>query len=77
MLELIKNENGTLAVENGDKNLLEITEVMLTDIRSIAVDKPVKSVPIASLEALGGSAASLLPKLRTVTETISFNTQGL
>ena len=77
MAEIIKQEKGTVAADWGNKNLLETTENMLTDIRSITSDKPVRSVPIASLAALGGSTASLSPALRTVTETMTVNTQGL
>ena len=77
MAELIKQEKGTVAADQGKKNLLETTENMLTDIRSVASDKTVRSIPIASLAALGGSAASLSPALRTVTETMTVNTQGL
>ena len=77
MAEIIKQEAGILAADQGNKNLLEATENMLTDIRSIASDKQVRSVPIASLTALGGSAASLSPALRTVTETTTVNAKGL
>ncbi len=77
MAELIKQEKGSVAADQGNKNLLETMENMLTDIRSVASDKQVRSIPIASLAALGGSAASLSPALRTVTETMTVNTQGL
>lgn len=77
MAEIIKLETGVVAARQDDKNILEATENMLTDIRSIASDKQVRSVPIASLVALGGSAASLSPALRTVTETMTVNAQGL
>ena len=77
MAEIIKQEAGAVAYRQESNNLLEATENMLTDIRSIASDKQVRSVPIASLAALGGSAASLSPALRTVTETMSVNAQGL
>ena len=77
MAEIIKQEAGAVAYRQESNNLLEATENMLTDIRSIALDKQVRSVPIASLAALGGSAASLSPALRTVTETMTVNAQGL
>ena len=77
MAEIIKLETGVVAARQDDKNILEATENMLTDIRSIASDKQVRSVPIASLAALGGSAASLSPALRTVTETMTVNAKGL
>ena len=77
MAEIIKQEAGAVAYRQESNNLLKATENMLTDIRSIASDKKVRSVPIASLAALGGSAASLSPALRTVTETMTVNAQGL
>ena len=77
MAEIIKLETGAVAARQDDKNILEATENMLTDIRSIASDKQIRSVPIASLAALGGSAASLSPALRTLTETMTVNAQGL
>ena len=77
MAEIIKLETGAIADKQDGNDLLEVTENMLTDIRSIASDKQVRSVPIASLAALGGSAASLSPALRTVTETMTVNAQGL
>ena len=77
MAEIIKLEAGAVADRQDDNNMLEATENMLTDIRSIASDKQVRSVPIASLAALGGSAASLSPALRTVTETTTVNANGL
>ena len=77
MAEIIKLETGAVADRQDGNNLLEATENMLTDIRFIASDKQVRSVPIASLAALGGSAASLSPALRTVTETTTVNAKGL
>ena len=77
MAEIIKQEAGAVAARQDDKNILEATENMLTDIRSITSDKQIRSVPIASLAALGGSAASLSPALRTVTETMTVNAKGL
>ena len=77
MAEIIKLETGAVVARQDDKNILEATDNMLTDIRSITSDKQIRSVPIASLAALGGSAASLSPALRTVTETMTVNAQGL
>ncbi len=77
MAEIIKLEAGAVADRQDDNNMLEATENMLTDIRSVTSDKQVRSVPIASLASLGGSAASLSPALRTVTETTTVNAKGL
>ncbi len=77
MADIIKMDNREMVPQEGRGNLLEATEDMLTDIRFPSADKPVRSVPLASLGVLGGSAASLSPALRTVTETTMVNTQGL
>ncbi len=77
MAEIIKLENSAVMSKKDDKKMLETAEDMLKDIRSIAADKHVRSVPIASLAALGESASSLSPTLRTVTQTMTVNTKGL
>ena len=77
MAKIIKLENSAIVHREDEEKLLESTESMLADIRSVSADKQVRSIPIASLAALGGSAASLSPALRTVTETMTVNTQGL
>ncbi len=80
MAEIIKLKNTAVVPKEAGGDLietLEAREVMLADIESTAAGKQVRSVPIASLTALGGSAASLSPALRTVTETMTVNTQGL
>ena len=77
MAEIIKMKNDKLMPTEDYKNIIEKTEGMLNDISSITSDKHVRSVPIAALASLGGSAASLSPALRTVTENLTINTQGL
>ncbi len=46
MAEIIKLEAGAVADRQDDNNMLEATENMLTDIRSVTSDKQVRSVPI-------------------------------
>ena len=77
MAEIIKMKNDKLMPTEDYKNIIEKTEGMLNDISSITSVKHVRSVPIAALSSLGGSAASLSPALRTVTENLTINTQGL
>ncbi len=77
MADIIKMDNRAIVPQDGRENIFKATEDMLTNIRSLSHDKPVRSVPLASLGVLGGSAASLSPALRTVTETTMINTQGL
>lgn len=61
----------------GAAGLAGITEGILFDERANIRDKPVMSMPIAQLSALGGGVASLLPLFRTVTQTTTFNVDGL
>lgn len=58
-------------------NLAEITEEMLLDVRKEIANTNTLSVPIAELALLGTGVSSLLPALRTVTQTSTINTQGL
>lgn len=61
----------------GAADLSEIAEGILFDARANIRDKPVMSMPIAQLSALGSGVASLLPLFRTVTQTTTFNLDGL
>jgi len=50
---------------------------MLLDARKEIANTKTLSVPIAELALLGTGVASLIPALRKVTQTTTFNTQGL
>ncbi|RGC73536.1 hypothetical protein DW655_03530 [Lachnospiraceae bacterium AM23-2LB] len=54
-----------------------MTEEMLLDARKEIANTKTLSVPIAELALLGTGVASLIPALRKVTQTTTFNTQGL
>lgn len=58
-------------------NLAEITEDMLLDVRKEIANANTLSVPIAELALLGFGVSSLIPALRTVTQTSTINTHGL
>lgn len=58
-------------------NLADMTEEMLMDIRRELPSTKTLSVPIAELSLLGAGVSSLIPALRTVTQTTIINTQGL
>lgn len=58
-------------------NLVELTGEMLIDIRKEIANNKTISMPIAELALLGTGVSSLLPTLRTVTQTTTFNVQGL
>lgn len=73
--EIVTEQNGEIVRECND--LAEMTEEMLLDARKEIANTKTLSVPIAELALLGTGVASLIPALRTVTQTTIFNTQGL
>lgn len=58
-------------------NLVEISEGILYDVQTDITREKTLSMPIAELAALGTGVSSLIPALRTVTQTTTVNTQGL
>ena len=60
---------------NGN-NLAEATNNILSDIRTTPQASSI-SMPITQLATLGAGVSSLIPVLRTVTHTTSFDAQGL
>ena len=73
--EIVTEQNGEIVREcNG---LAEMTEEMLLDARKEIANTKTLSAPIAELALLGTGVASLIPALRKVTQTTTFNTQGL
>lgn len=54
-----------------------MTEEMLMDARKGIANTKTLSMPIAELALLGAGVSSLIPALRTVTQTTTINTQGL
>lgn len=69
--DIVTEQNGEIVRECND--LAEMTEEMLMDIRKEIENTKTLSVPIAELALLGTGVASLIPVLRTVTQTITFN----
>lgn len=64
--------------EPGCKNsIAEMSNVILLETRSELTQENSVSVPIAELAALGGAVSSLIPALRTVTQTTTVGTSGL
>lgn len=72
---IVTEQNGEILRECHD--LAEMTEEMLLDARKEIANTKTLSVPIAELALLGTGVASLIPALRRVTQTTTFNTQGL
>ena len=79
MAKIIKMSNFELAnlEEINENTLMEITDGLLFDARNEIAEKKLLSVPIAELATLGAGVSSLLPALRTVTQTTTVNTSGL
>lgn len=84
MNNIIKfNDNTTDVAEQNDESirechdLAEMTEEMLMDARKEIANTKTLSMPIAELALLGAGVSSLIPALRTVTQTTTINTQGL
>lgn len=73
--EIVTEQNVEIVRECND--LAEMTEEMLLDARKEIANTKTLSVPIAELALLGTGVASLIPSLRKVTQTTTFNTQGL
>lgn len=78
MSNIIKIQNKSNAdLRQEEADLVEVTEGILADNRTDISSLCCRSMPIAQLSTLGGGAASLLPALRTVTETRTVDAQGL
>lgn len=78
MAEII-NPNSELAQsqEINETALMEIANGLLFDARAAIPEQKTLSVPLAQLATLGAGVSSLLPALRTVTQTTTINTSGL
>lgn len=62
---------------DGSNSLERLTDALLEDARKSIDTKEALKMPIAELSMLGTSVASLLPVLNTLTDTKTFNTDGL
>lgn len=79
MADIINMPNSKVALsdEIGESTLTEIADGLLFDARAEIADQKTLSVPITQLATLGAGVSSLLPALRTVTQTTTINTTGL
>lgn len=79
MAEIIKTPNSELAPpeEINEGALIELSNGLLFDARAEISEQKTLSVPLAQLATLGAGVSSLLPALRTVTQTTTMNTSGL
>lgn len=79
MADIIKIPNSeiTPSEEINESALMEITDGLLFDARTNITEQKSLSVPISQLATLGAGVSSLIPALRTVTQTTTINTTGL
>ena len=78
MGEIINTNTAIETQPGGDTGaLLDITQSLLTDARTVLNSRDVLSVPIAELSTLGAGVSSLIPALNTVTQTKSIAADGL
>jgi hypothetical protein len=84
MSEIIKLQNKNSKDEQSDniivrneQLLAEKTSGMLADVSAEMIRNQSLSMPIAQLATLGAGVSSLLPALRTVTQTTTITTDGL
>ena len=60
-----------------DNQIVELSEMMLSQVSIEITEENSMSVPIGELAALGGAVASMLPTFRTITETTFIDGKGL
>lgn len=83
MSEIINIENTGFATANTDIELMNqcdmvaVSERMLADVRDSLNSSTTLSIPIAQISMLGAGVSSLIPALRTITQTTTVGTQGL
>lgn len=69
--------NDSSEITRTGNDLIEITDGILLDARTDISKENTISMPIAQLATLGAGVSSLIPALRTVTQTTTVSTQGL
>jgi len=80
MDEIIRLGNmseNTSEIAGTDTDIAEVTERILSDVRADSSAAATFSLPIAQLATLGAGVSSLIPALRTVTQTVTINSSGL
>ena len=60
-----------------DNDLIQLTDNVIFDTRTDVSQKETMSISIAQLAALGAGVSSLIPALRTITQTTTFDTTGI
>ena len=73
--ELVKAD--TELAQQRENSLIDMAKAMLMETRAELTEDNSISMPIGELAALGGVVSSLIPALRTVTQTTSVDASGL
>lgn len=78
MSEAVKlQKSGAAAPAEMQNELRQVTDALLMDGGAAPARYQTMSVPITSLASLGAAVSSMVPALRTVTETTTVNMKGL
>lgn len=75
--ETEKGSKGNLSENNKAFELADISAKLIDDAREALPANRTIRLPIASLSSFGAGVSSLIPALRTVTQTTTVNTSGL
>lgn len=73
----IHTDNLTSSEISDNNGIIKISDNLLFDARNEIANQKSYSVPIAQLSTLGAGVSSLIPTLRTVTQTTTINMPGL
>ena len=80
MGEIIKIDSanqGDTEMIRDERGIMDSAQNILSDTLSDTTNRKTLSMPIAQLATLGAGVSSLLPALRTITQTTTIETQGL
>lgn len=81
MGEIVKLEKNLEFDSSGntheEADIIALSEELLLSTRRDIEEKRTISMPLAEMATLGAGVASLLPAFRTVTQTTTFNTEGM
>ena len=75
IINIQNDENNEIVRQDAD--LIKISESLLLDTKTDIAKCTSLSMPIAQLSTLGAGVSSLIPALRTVTQTTTVSAQGL
>lgn len=77
MEEVTKFNNSIDIAKRENTDVMAVSEGLLFDVDTDILNKQSFSIPIAELSTLGSGVSSLVPELRTMTQTTNVNMQGV